>query len=348
MSTTPFRFIALLACFVSSLIAKSLGQVGCQLVGLIVFLFVPLAGCYTLGPTISLTEREVPVEPGLYLISLEMGEGEPVVFVDDTPGDGSSWGMQLGDFSGAGYCAIEYGRRYDQSDARASVLPRSAQRQVKELSRLLDGLDLKKVHLVGHSYGAYTALLFALEHRDRVRTLTLCEPPIYPWLEEVDGDAAATAQSLKTRLDSEMLGPVRGAFDSGESELALERFLDFSFVGGGAFQKLSPVILQRYRMNAAEFKALMLSDDPYPPLDKDLVGKLKVPTLILSGAMTTDVNVFIEQQLDMVLPAETHKRVVIEHAGHWMWHDNPEACRAAVLDFIESSSDAVEGNSRVR
>lgn len=39
-----------------------MGQVGCQFVGLIVFLFVPLAGCYTLGPTILLTEREVPVE----------------------------------------------------------------------------------------------------------------------------------------------------------------------------------------------------------------------------------------------------------------------------------------------
>jgi pimeloyl-ACP methyl ester carboxylesterase len=329
--------------FVKALIARSLNRAGCGFFVWILFVVLPLAGCQITRPTISLVEHEVSVEPGLHLISLEVGEGDPVVFVDDTPGDGTSWGLQLGDFAEAGYHAIEYGRRYEQSDSR--VLPRSAQRQVKELLRLLDGLGLKKVHLVGHSYGAYTALRFALEHRDRVRTLTLCEPPIYPWLEEVEGDAATTARSLKDRLDSEMIRPVREALESGEDELALERFLDFSFVGGGAFQKLSPVILQRYRINAAEFKALMLSSDPYPPLEMDRVAKLNVPTLILSGAMTTDVNAFIDQQIDLVLPADSHKRVVIEYAGHWMWNDNPEACLSAVLGFIGSAPESVDGRT---
>ena len=106
---------------------------------------------------------------------------------------------------------------------------------------------------------------------------------------------------------------------------------------------MMPEIPQRFRRNAAEFKALMLSDTPYPPVDKERVRKLTVPTLILSGQMTTEINEFIGQQLDALLPAETHQRAVIEYAGHWMWNDNEEACRIAVLDFIESSSNAVKG-----
>lgn len=326
------------------MIAKSSGEAVCKSAAPIIVCFGILSGCLTVGTTIELRERQIPVESGLHLISLEMGEGDPVVFVDDTPGDGTSWGMQLGYFSEAGYRAIEYGRRYDTSDARLLVPPRSAQRQVQELSRLLDGLDLKKVHLVGHSYGAYTALLFALEHRDRVRTLTLCEPPLYPWIEEVGGDATATALLLKTRLDNEMLGPVREALESGETDMAIERFLSFSLDDPEDVQRLWPEIPQRYRANAAEFKALMLSDEPYPPVDKQQVRNLTVPTLILTGQMTTEINGFIGQQLDALLPAETHQRVVIEYAGHWMWNDNQEACRIAVLDFIESWSDAERGN----
>jgi pimeloyl-ACP methyl ester carboxylesterase len=318
------------------------------LIGLIVCLLMPLVGCQTFEPNFAFAEREVPVEPGLHLITLQLGEGEPVVFVDDTPGDSASWGIHLGEFSGAGYQAIQYNRRFEPSDDDSLLPARSAKQQGEELIRLLDALDLKKVHLVARSYGAYTALLFALEHRDRVRTLTLCEPPIFPFLEEIDGDVAVLAQSLQAKVSREMLGPVRQAYDSGDDQLALERFLDFSIVGGGAFEKLSPVILQGYRMNAGELKSLILSDRPYPPVDRDRVRALKVPTLIISGAMTTDVNTFICQQLDTLLPAETHKRVVIDCAGHWTWYDNPEACRVAVLDFIESWADGGDASSNAK
>ena len=83
-------------------------------------------------------------------------------------------------------------------------------------------------------------MLFASEYPDRVRTLTLCETPLYLWVEEVGRDATATAQSRKFRLDSEMLRPVHEALESGERELAIERFLNFSLGDRGAFRPLLP------------------------------------------------------------------------------------------------------------
>lgn len=296
-----------------------------------------LGGCFSKRPTVELMEQEVPVVPGLSLITLEMGEGVPVVFVDDTPGDGSSWGMQLGDFSGAGYRAIEYGRRYHQIEGHLPVPARLAERQVHELSCLFGELRLSKVHLVAHGYGGQVALLFTMQHPDRVHTLTLCEPTLYGCLSETVGQPSETRRTLKDTLTAEMIQPVRDALLAGDDDVAIRRYLDFTFLDGASNQWLSPEIRQRYRSNVAEFKAVMLSEEPYPIINMESVSRLSVPTLLLSSEYATPINAFIGEELERRLPAETHQRVVINGAGHWMWQDQPDACRAEVIKFIKES-----------
>jgi pimeloyl-ACP methyl ester carboxylesterase len=46
------------------------------------------------------------------------------------------------------------------------------------------------VHLVGASYGAYTALVLALRRPDLVRSLVLAEPPLIHWLPDLSGGQA--------------------------------------------------------------------------------------------------------------------------------------------------------------
>lgn len=304
---------------------------------LIIAALTLLGGCLTPHRIVELTEQEVPVVPGLSLITLELGEGVPVVFVDDMPGDGSSWGMQLGDFSGAGFRAIEYGRRYHEIEGHLPVTARLAERQVRELSCLFGELNLSKVHLVAHGYGGQVALLFAMQHPDRVRTLTLCEPTLYAWLSENARQPSETRQTLRQTLTAEMIQPVRDALLAGDDDVAIQRYLDFTFLDGASNQWLSPEIRQRYRSNAAEFKAVMLSEEPYSTIDMESLRRLSVPTLLLSSEYATPINAFICEELDRLLPAEAHQRVVINGAGHWMWQDQPEACRAEVIQFIKES-----------
>jgi pimeloyl-ACP methyl ester carboxylesterase len=69
------------------------------------------------------------------------------------------------------------------ASAEAGVpLPRgySVKTESRALREALDRLGVStKLNLVGHSFGALVALDFALDHQDRVRSLTIAEPPAF-------------------------------------------------------------------------------------------------------------------------------------------------------------------------
>ncbi len=82
-------------------------------------------------------------------------------------------------------------------------------RYAEDLASFIRGLGLQKSHVVGSSYGAYTALVLAAMHPELVRSLTIGEPPILPWLEGIEGGFGAYG-----KLHDECLGP----FDEGFPE----------------------------------------------------------------------------------------------------------------------------------
>lgn len=53
----------------------------------------------------------------------------------------------------------------------AADLRITAHVEAKDLLALMDFLDIGEANIVGHSYGAFTALLFALNHPGRVYRL---------------------------------------------------------------------------------------------------------------------------------------------------------------------------------
>ena len=87
-------------------------------------------------------------------------------------------GAQMDTFS-KNHRVIAYSRRYAYPNKQ--VINDSADYTVtphaKELAEFIKALNLEQVHLVGHSYGAFTALLATIDHPELVRSLTLGEPP---------------------------------------------------------------------------------------------------------------------------------------------------------------------------
>jgi len=72
----------------------------------------------------------------------------------------------------------------------------SLRAESEALGRTLDGLEVDRVHLVGWSHGGAVALDYALEHPDRLASLTLIEPAAY-WVARSYGEFADEVRSYE-------------------------------------------------------------------------------------------------------------------------------------------------------
>jgi pimeloyl-ACP methyl ester carboxylesterase len=95
---------------------------------------------------------------GVELHYIELGQGEPVVLLHGGQGDYRSWGPQIKAFS-QHYRVISYSRRYNYPNNNPlTAKNHSAYVEAEDLRALIRKLKLGRVHLVGTSIGAFTAL----------------------------------------------------------------------------------------------------------------------------------------------------------------------------------------------
>jgi pimeloyl-ACP methyl ester carboxylesterase len=263
--------------------------------------------------------RKVAVGDGVELHYVERGKGAAVLFVHGTLGDYSTWDGQLGLFAET-YRAIAYSRRYNYPNTNRLRPNHSAVIEAEDLAAFIKALDLRKVHVVGYSYGGYTALFLAVKHPELVRTLTLAEPPVV-----FTGDRPEDA---KQRLVKE----ARAAFEKGDPEEAVRAVVNSS--REGTYDRIPEPVRRRLLRNAQELKALVTSVQMYPGLDRDAVRTIEVPTLLLSGAKSSASHKSVDAELERLLPEPSRQRVIIRDADHGMWLQQPEACRKATLEFL--------------
>jgi len=262
---------------------------------------------------------------GVKLHYFQNGSGVPVVLIHGGLGDYREWSAQIEPFS-QHYRVLDYSRRYNYPNDNSERPDHSAIVEARDLGALLDALKLERVHLVGYSYGALTALFFATQHPERLRSLTLAEPAIMKWLLEIPEGQAELDKFMTT-----MWKPAGDAFRKEQPETALRITCDY-FSGKGSYDKLPAEGRRLLMSDVREWKALTTSRDPFPMLDRDVVRRLKVPTLLITGEKTLNPLRMIIEELSRVMPAA--ECVTIPGATHDMWLEEPKACGKATLSFL--------------
>jgi 3-oxoadipate enol-lactonase len=102
-------------------------------------------------------------------------DGAPVLVLNNgiLMNAAASWGPQTGAFA-ASYRVLQYDcRGQGQSDHPAG--PYSMSQHADDLASLLDGLGVRRAHMLGISYGGEVSQAFALRHRKRVLSLVLAD-----------------------------------------------------------------------------------------------------------------------------------------------------------------------------
>lgn len=292
--------------------------------GRLLILLASLAACAGPEPVPPL-ERMTIADTELHYIA--RGSGATVVLVHGSLADYSYW-EQAGQIEALAehYRVVAYSRRYNHPNRNEPDGEHSAVVEAEDLAGFLAQLGSDPVHLVGHSYGAYTALLLALEHPGRVRSLVLAEPPILPWLPEIPG-----GEGIEEGFMSNVWTPMGEAFRKQGDEAGLEFTARWYFQV--PFDQVEPRWQVLFRNNVREWRALAISSRPFPMIDRDRVRALAVPTLLMSGGQNAGgFNDLIDAELARLVPDV--ERVIIPDASHEMFLDFPELSARTMLQFI--------------
>jgi pimeloyl-ACP methyl ester carboxylesterase len=276
----------------------------------------------------------VTVGDGIELHYVEKGEGIPVVFVHGALSDLSYWNDEVAAFAKSGYRAIAYSRRYNPPNTNQARPGYSAVVDADDLAGLIGKLHLGKVHIIGHSYGGFTALFLAVKHPDLVRTLVLAEAAAIPLLEHPSGDRAEIGRATFADIQERMVKPMKAAFQKGDREAGLRAFI--GYVEGPLYWDKMPDAERRDIFeHAHEWDVMMTKGEFFPALDPAAVRKIQIPALVLSGGKSFPFLNLIDEQLKVLLPQS--RRIILPEATHEMWIDQPETCRKAVLAFWQET-----------
>jgi pimeloyl-ACP methyl ester carboxylesterase len=171
---------------------------------------------------------------------------------------------------------------------------------------LVAELATEPMHVVGHSYGGLIALQLALQHPDRVRSLSLYEPVAFGILDEPL--------------------PAFSAFD-GDPWLAA--FVEW-WNGAGAWQKLPPETQAAFRdvgwKLSEEVRSLMA----------DRTGaryaEIRQPTLLLGGGKTPAPERRVLEALAVTLPHATLR--IFPELGHMGPITAAAVVNAAIVEHV--------------
>lgn len=241
------------------------------------------------------------------------GEGEPIVFIHGLLDDSSVWNAQIELFT-ANYRVITYDLRgHGRSDKPKGNY--SIQTLADDLYALMNELNLEKAMIVGHSEGGMVAILFTLDHPDKVSKLVLVS----------SGAKASLLQGLFSRLKSILpygtfVKMVTGTKYRKPSEQVTERAMEIAM-------NVPKHVMNEY------WNALTGNYDV-----KRSLYRIETPTLIIAGEKDTLIP--LSRSKLLIKGIEGSELRTIPECGHMVMIEKPGELNEILQEFIDRNMDS--------
>ena len=239
---------------------------------------------------------------GVELFERRAGHGPPTVVLHGGPG-------AQHDYLLPGFDTLARGRTliyYDQRGGGRSPVPREVpcgwQEQVADLEALRAVWEIERLSLAGYSWGGLLAILYALEHPERVASLALVSPaPVWRGARDIyeqrlaERNAAPSITEARRRLQD-------GGLREADATYYRQRMFELSVAGyfhdPAKAPKLTPFRITgrtqtavwdslgdfdlRSRLPALDLPALVVhgEDDPIPIITADATARLLSAPLV--------------------------------------------------------------------
>jgi pimeloyl-ACP methyl ester carboxylesterase len=241
---------------------------------------------------------------GAELAYIVKGSGEPVVLIS-----GGVFADAFYPLLGVGvmterYRLISYHRRGFGSSTHSGVS--SVKQDVSDVLGLIRHLKIDRVHVVGHSYGGVIALQLTLDAPEKVKTLSMLEPPLINILPEDPKFAAGIQQFVEM-------------YQAGKKAEAVDAFLRYAAGAGEGYRATIDAALPKGAWDLAVRDADILFNGDFPGVmsfrfTEEDARRIKQPVLLIRGTDSGPANLEIQQILEewlsqaesVVLPGVTH------------------------------------------
>ncbi len=242
----------------------------------------------------------------------------PPLFLHGIPTSSDDWSELLDRTGGLAPDLLGFGR-----SGKGGHLDYSLGGLSEFLIRLLDELEIDRVKLVAHDWGAAVGLMLVEQQPERVERMVLCNPLVpvptlhwhrlaRAWRRPVVGELVmgATTKALLARA----LRRASATPDAWSGSLIDAVWQQFD-------QGTQRAILRLHRATDARLLVGMTQ----------ALGDVSQPTLIVHGTQDPWLDPRDIDELAVRLP--NAQMIRIEEAGHWPWRETPAAARA-IEDFL--------------
>lgn len=258
--------------------------------------------------------------PDGVLFAVEVGQGHPLLMLHGWPLDHRMFNYQLQELA-RNFRIVAIDRR----GFGRSTAPADMSRELDDIDRLLEQLDLGRLHLLGVSQGGRVALRYAATRPERLRSLLLQGAV-------VDGLDVPEPESERVPIEH-----YANLARMGRLEEVIEHWLRHPMM-------LLPEnsISERRLLNdiVAEYSGMdLVNYDPqHYRFDEDVLTKLDasaLPVLLLTGTLETEVRKAHAKEI--LARVVTSHEIVFGASGHLSNLTEPEAFNRAVTDFCRTN-----------
>src|ERR671916_2808630 len=251
---------------------------------------------------------------GRQLHYVDQGEEgqQPIIFIHGGLDDYRCWQYQIDSFSKQ-YRTISYSRRFAYPNKWIGnvVTDNTIEDNAKDLAELIRKLDLTPAHLVGASYGAFTALYCASKHPELAKTMVLNEPPIMEFLARSHlKEDVELRQTFRTRV----LIPTQDASRSGDFSKAAQVAIDGIMDIDNYFGQLPEEGKQLLMDNAKSLESELESTISTSYTIEDVKQVTTIPTLLVKGELSPKYFLRILDILSDNMP--NSEQIVIPNVSH--------------------------------
>ena len=194
----------------------------------------------------------------------------------------------------------------------------------RDLESLRTELGLGKIALVGHSYGGFIALQYALDFPHSVGHLVLVDTAAAIEPDDAVLQRAKARNPSAEVLDALLFQPTTDA--EFEATLAVSASIYFHEESPGPHDELAGTVFSQY--GNARGEELLAEFDLTPRLPE-----LQVPTLILCGK--DDLITPVERATVLHQNVKNSELVVFEKSGHVPFFEEPAAFTQVVKGFLQ-------------